>query len=284
MHILFDIGGTKMRIASTMDGRSFDNVHIEKTKADNFDEGMKQFEEMVLEIAKGEKVKGIVGGIAGPLNKEKSMLSNSPNIKGWIGKPLKDMLVSFFDAPVRIENDAELVGLGEALYGAGKGFQNVAYITVSTGVGGGRIVNGKIEEGSSGFEPGHQIIQYGDTKCPGCGGDGDLESFISGNALRKRTGKDPRLISQNDPVWEELARIFAVGLHNVSIFWAPDLMVLGGSMIVGSPAIPVERVEKHLTQIMKIYPTPPPIRKAVLKDEGGLYGALALVKQYFLRT
>ena len=111
MILLFDIGGTKMRIAVSRDGESFGEPHIEETPK-NFDEGMELFKKDAQELCHGEKIKAAGGGIAGPLDKEKTKLINSPNLPDWINKPLKEELSKALDAPVYIANDAAIVVLG----------------------------------------------------------------------------------------------------------------------------------------------------------------------------
>jgi predicted NBD/HSP70 family sugar kinase len=278
MYILFDIGGTKMRLAFSKDAETFGEPRIVETPKD-FKEGIASFVTIAKELASGEKIEGVAGGIAGPLNNEKSMLVNSPNISAWINKPLKTELEKALAAPVSIENDASLVGLGEATHGAGKGRRIVAYITVSTGVGGARIVNGKIDESSMGFEPGHQIINFDNDAniCPGCNKQGHLEGYVSGNALEQQYGKKPYEI-EDEKIWDETAKILAIGLNNTIMHWSPDIVLLGGSMITKEPGISVKKVHYYLKDILRIFPNPPLIEKAALQDIGGLYGALALLK------
>ena len=277
MYLLFDIGGTKMRIAVSKDGESFAEPNIVSTPQD-FEEGILTFQEIAKELTKGEKIEAIAGGIAGPLDKEKTMLLNSPNIPGWIKKPLKGELEKVLAAPVSLENDAALVGLGEAVYGAGKGSRIAVYITVSTGVGGSRFVDGKIDTSAMGFEPGHQIINFDDkTMCPGCKRQGHLEGYVSGTAVELKYGKKPYEIKDLE-IWDELAKLLAIGLNNTIVHWSPDVVVLGGSMIVREPGISLDRVQHHLLEVMTIFPKPPLLKKAGLQDVGGLYGALAFLK------
>ncbi len=274
MYILFDIGGTNMRIAITHDGKSFgDPVVIPTPKM--FEEGMELFAQHVVALVHGEKIEGAVGGIAGTLTQDKGTLIASPNLSGWVGNPLRGKLQDILGAPVYIENDAAMVGLGEATYGAGRGFDIVAYITISTGVGGARIVNGEIDESSNGFEPGHQIIDPDNSLCPECDSN-DLESYISGTAIIKRYGVKPYEIT--DPqVWDTLAKFLAYGLNNTIAYWSPHVIVLGGSMMK-KIGIPVEGVKKHLREIFRIMPDTSQVVKATLGDLGGLWGALAYIK------
>ncbi len=226
--------------------------------------------------SKDSPIEAIVGGIAGPLNFEKTMLIKSPNLSGWVGHDIKNALAEVYKVPVTIENDASMVGLGEANYGAGRGKDIVVYMTISTGVGGVRIVKGNVDESAMGFEPGHQIIDPDNSLCPTCEGN-DLEAYVSGTAIEKRYGKKPFDI-HDDAVWDELAKFLAYGLHNTIMHWSPDIIVLGGSMMK-DVGIPVEAVRTHLSEIMKIFPILPQIEKSELGDFGGLYGSL-----YFART
>lgn len=279
MYILFDIGGTKTRIAYATDLERFEEPIIISTPA-LYEEGLSTIIKTIEDCADGREIKIICGGIAGPFNERKQSLVGSPNLKDWIGKPLKNNLEEKFGVPVHIENDSAMVGLGEANFGAGKGFGIVAYMTVSTGVGGARFINGKIDEKSVGFEPGHQIIDADKTLVEGVGGL-HVGYILSGKGVEKRTGQKPKDIADT-LFWDKMAEYLAYALNNLSVFWSPDCIVLGGSMITGDPAISVEKTEERLKEILKIFPEIPVIKKASLKDVGGLYGALAYIKNYKL--
>ena len=88
------------------------------------------------------------------------MLVNAPHLPGWIRKPFSERLKAELACPVFLENDSAIVALGEAHHGAGKGDDIMAYLTVSTGMGGARIVHGAIDVNVFGFEPGHQYIDF----------------------------------------------------------------------------------------------------------------------------
>ncbi len=275
MYILFDIGGTKMRVVSA-DRKKFLGDPVVVSTPKDFNEGMETLKRIIDNLKGDQPIEAIVGGIAGPLNTEKTMLVKSPNLSGWVGHDIKSTLLEAYKVPVTIENDAALVGLGEANYGAGRGKDIVVYMTISTGVGGVRIVKGNVDESAMGFEPGHQIIDPDNTLCPTCDGN-DLEAYVSGTSIEKRFGKKPFDI-HDDAIWDELAKFLAYGLHNTIVHWSPDIIVLGGSMMK-EVGIPLPTVRTHLEEIMKIFPTLPQIEKAELGDFGGLYGAL-----YFART
>lgn len=268
-----------MRLAVSKDGEGFNDPIIVKTPQD-FNEGMSLFEKTARGLLGGEKIKAAAGGIAGPLDFEKTKLVNSPNLPGWAGKPLKENLRTLFDAPVYLENDAAIVGLGEVVAGAGKGARIAAYLTVSTGIGGARFIDDKIDRSAFGFEPGHQIIDLTEELCPTCGLSGHLEGHVSGAALEKRFGKKPYEITDS-AIWEEMAQWLAYGLNNTIVHWSPEIVVLGGSMITKEPGISIDRVRFYLEKTLLIFPERPRLVKAFLGDVGGLHGALVLLKQNF---
>ncbi len=276
MYILFDIGATNMRLAVSRDGGALDRTRNVSTPAD-FEEGIRVFRDTALELAGGEKIDAVVGGIAGPLDKAKTMAVGGPNIPGWWNKPLKASLERELSTKAYIENDAALGTLGEAIYGAGRGYPIVVFITVSTGVGGARVVRGRIDEAAMGFEPGAQIIDAGNALCPGWSERGYLINYISGADIERQFGQKPYEI-KDEKFWDERARFLAYGLNNITVIWSPDIIVLGGSMM-NEIGIPIERVRHYLKEALNIFPDPPVVEKAQLGDELGLYGALAYINQ-----
>jgi len=275
MYILFDIGGTKTRVAYSEDGTTCSKPMVIETPQD-FDTGIEMIAQTAKEVVAGRAVQVASGGVAGPLDQGRTQLVNSINLPRWAHKPLKKRLSEVLDVPALIENDAAVAGLGEALRGAGQGSEIVVYITVSTGVGGVRIVEGQIDCSRYGFEPGHQCLDLDSTVIPD---SFDLDSMISGAAVKKRMGKKPYDIPQGDSLWKELARWLSVGLANTIVHWSPDVVVLGGSMMVGKPAIPIDAVRSYLKEALTIFPEHPELKLAELGDLGGVYGALELAQQ-----
>lgn len=265
--LMFDIGGTKMRVAVSYDGRNISNVTSAPTPK-SFAEGMRGLSLIISELSGGRKIKKVAGGMAAILSKDKSGIYRSPNLPEWNGASMKKELMLMCKAPVELENDATLSALAEATIGAGKGKGIVVYYTISTGVGGARIVNGRIDKNVYGFEPGHQIIR-----------DGDLESGVSGGALLKQMGISPKLIM--DPVkHSDMANKLAIGLHNSILHWSPDVVVLGGPMMLGENPISLEMTKDYLLKLPPVFPELPQLKLAELGDEAGLLGALMLAVGY----
>ncbi len=276
-YILFDIGGTKTRVALSHDGETFEEPRIVDTPKD-FDTAITLLKNISFELTHGEKIDHAAGDVAGVFSRDCSVILKSPHLPGWNGKNIKYAIETALSTEASLANDAAVVGLGEAVYGGGKGYEIVAYITVSTGVGGVRIVNGKIDSSAMGFEPGHQIFDAsGGFHKTTVGGYGlDLEGYVSGSAITERYNQKPYEITDK-AFWNEMARLLAYGLNNTIVHWSPDIVVLGGSMMK-EIGISVDEVKAHLGGILRIYPDLPHIVHSELGDIGGLYGALAFIK------
>lgn len=256
-----------MRVAASSDGKRIAKPKILNTPL-AFEQGIKVLKSTIKDLAQGKPITGIGVGIPGPLDKQKSMVINAPNLFGWNNQPLKQKLKESFDAPILLENDAALAGLGEATWGSGKGYQIVAYLTIGTGVGGSRIVNGKIDENALGFEPGHQIIEKGQkTKT--------LENLISGRAIENLYGQSPEEII-DAKTWDRIALQLALGLNNTLVHWSPHILVLGGGVM---RRLPLGLVKKHLRSVCTIFPKLPTVKKAKLEGSSGLWGALSYLQQ-----
>jgi predicted NBD/HSP70 family sugar kinase len=271
MYIVADIGGTKTRIAGSRDLETFSDPVILDTPQ-SYSDGLAALVAAAQKITGGEPIEAIAAGVKGVLSEDKTTPLTAPQniLRDWREKPLAHDLESSLGARVvRLENDTALVGLGEAVHGAGRGASIVAYITVSTGVNGARIVEGAIDRGRA--EIGGQYLQVGDAPK-------SLEDLISGAAISEKYGVHPKQIDKDSPVWEELARIAAFGVHNTILHWSPDRVVLGGSMF-NEIGIPVPRVSFHVESIMHKFPHIPEIVHSSLADIGGLWGGLALLKQ-----
>ncbi len=259
MYIVLDIGGTKTRVAASGDLASFGTPIIIDTPQ-SYDEAMGRIVEASRAVS------------GGPIERVAAGMPGGRNLPDWRGKPLAQDLEARLGAPVVLENDAALVGLGEAVYGAGKGADIVAYLTVSTGVNGARVVRGRIDESHQGFEIGGQYLSIGEEPQT-------LESLVSGRAISERFDiASPKELGKEHEVWEELARTLAFGVHNTILHWSPERVVIGGSMM-NEIGISVPRVEAHVRSLMQKFATVPPIAHSALKDLGGLWGGLALLSQ-----
>jgi predicted NBD/HSP70 family sugar kinase len=275
-YVVFDIGGTKTRVATSSDLVTLDNSVRFNTPV-NFTEGIKKIAEEIQKLTPNMPV-AIAGGIRGAINEERTGIINDGTLSKWAGKSVVAELQKYFKVPIYLENDAAIAGVGEAVFGAGKGLEIIAYHTVSTGVGGVKIENGEIDTASYGFEPGHQVLDIdrtilGDDISP------TLENLVSGTALEQRFGVKAYDIPQSDVVWDELAEYLAQGLRNTILYWSPDAIILGGSMIIGDPRIEIDAIRKYTVAALDGFVPSPLITTAKLGDEAGLFGGLAILSR-----
>ena len=266
MYIFFDIGGTTTRFSSSLDGSTIADTKIEPTPQ-NLDDATLLYSKMVADLSNGQKIEGMAGGVPGPLNPDKTMLMNAPHLRNWINKPLDQRFKRIADCPVFFENDTALASLGEATKGAGTGYRIVAYIAIGTGVGGARVVDGKLDANSIGFEPGHMIIAAGRT----------LESLVSGTTIKQKYNKKASELNDSN-FWNEFEEYLVAGLNNITVMWSPDLIVLGGGVGL-TEQISVDRVMLNLYKTLTIYPKLPKLVKASLGDHSAVEGALIYLKQ-----
>lgn len=260
-----------MRVAGTRDQETFIEPIVMDTPG-AYDDALASIQEAIRTVAGGERVERIVAAISGALSKDRRSLTGAHHHRqDWLGKDLAGDLGLPFDAQTILTNDTEQVGLGEAVYGAGKGANIVVYITVSTGVNGARIVDGKVEPTAFGYEIGGQYLSIE-------GVPQTFEDLVSGSAVEQKYGKHPQDLGADSPVWEDLAKMTAFGVHNTILHWSPERVVLGGSMF-NEVGIKVDRVEAHVREYMKKFPGIPGIVHSSLKDFGGLWGGLAILKQ-----
>ncbi len=274
MIAVFDLGGTRLRVAASTDGATLSEPIVIDTPA-AFEEGITHLIKAIHELAP-DRLTAIAGGVAGPLDKQRGMVNNAPNLPGWNNQPIRDRLAEEFNVPMLLENDTALVGLGEAVAGAGHGHAIVAYLTFSTGVNGVRIVDGVIDRNSHGFEIGHQIVSSEYITCPTCDRPGHLEGLIGGRSLEQRFGMPPSRLKREDPkAWDDVLHYAAIGIHNTLLHWSPDIVVIGGGM---ARDLMSSELEQRVQSLMNIWSDIPPIVLGQLGDTGGLTGALRLAR------
>lgn len=258
--LLFDIGATKTRLAVSKDQKTLGQSIIFPTPQ-NFLGGMRKIASMLPSLYSGKFI-GAAGGVSGSLDRNRSKLHRATFLPGWNKQPLKQELQKMLGTKnVALFNDTAIVGLGEAAYGSGKGYQNIIYYTVSTGVNGVWVVNKKIVPSTLGFETGFQILdESGNT----------LIGQISGGSIKKRFQKNPEQISDKR-IWKKVTDTLATGLYNSILHWSCEAIILGGSVM---KKISIADVRARVDKLMKIFPEVPEFKTAKLGDKGGLYGAL----------
>ena len=278
-----DLGGTQVRVAlARSDGNLIASV---KTKTPLLPTPQALVDWAVAEIDRHrgrEKVRSIALAAPGPIDHRRGVLVNPPNLP-WRNVPFAAMLSRATGAKVHLANDADMAGLGEHVRGAGRGTRNMVYITWSTGVGGGTIIDGKLHRGAHGTasEIGHMII---DPNGPldNCGQRGCLEAFIGGASLARETGRPAvelfAAAANGDPrarmIVERSARFMGLALISLTNIIDPEVFVIGGGVSRSWALIePTIVATLHSSPFIKPARRPR-VRRARLGDRAGQVGAV----------
>ena len=201
-----DIGGTKLAtVVADSTGHIFSKVRKPTLAERGPEYALQLLFDMVRETInlaglEQKSISAIGVSCGGPLDTKTGVVYSPPNLPGWDALPLKAQLESEFEIPVTIENDANASALAEYRFGGGRGYNAVLYMTMSTGIGGGIVIDGQIYRGAndSAGEVGHQILLPDGPLC-GCGKRGCLEALCSGPAIarRARTAIQEQLAEKN---------------------------------------------------------------------------------------
>lgn len=240
-------------------------------------------------------------GCAGPVDRQAGLILNPPNLPGWVRVPLVERIEKALGRPAVLENDANAAALGEFRYGAGKGASSLVYLTVSTGIGGGIILDGKIWHGvkDGAGEVGHMTLLPDGPLC-GCGNRGCLEALASGPAIARRarealaterpsrlrevgdfTAADVvRLAQEGDAlaaeVWDETVRYLGLGVAAIVTILAPGRVVIGGGVAKAGDFLfaPLRREVRRRVRLVAVESVP--ILPAALGPDVGILGAAAV--------
>ncbi|HHV81026.1 TPA: ROK family protein [bacterium] len=301
-----DIGGTKIAIGrADSRGNLEDSVRFPTDVSRGYRSILEEIIEKTSKLFERDSVKAIGIGCGGPLDSKKGRILSPPNLPGWDDVPLVDDIKGVFNVPVYLENDANAAALGEFYFGAGKDVSNMVYMTLSTGIGGGIILNNKLIHGvrDSGGEVGHQTILPDGPLC-NCGNRGCLEALSSGTGIAKifreklASGresivtswvKEPEEISAkiiadaakagdslSKEVWDSAIYYLGIGISNIVTIVSPEMVVLGGSLTKYGESLFVN-VRKIVKERARLVPVDEiKIVPAQLGDNVGILGAVAV--------
>jgi glucokinase len=279
-----DLGGTQVRVAVASPEGEIVAAARARTHSLRTPERVAAWAaDQIARLAHGRQVLGVAIGAPGPIDPARGVLVNPPNLPGWRNVPLAGMLAERLGGPVRLQNDANLAGLGEYHHGAGRGSRSMVYITWSTGVGAGLILEGRLHSGSHGSagEIGHMIIDPEGPLCQ-CGQRGCVEAFCGGASLGRQTGVSAAQIfdeavngdSEAAAIVRQAATHMGLALINVANLFDPDLIVMGGGVTRSW-----HQVSPVLAQVLRSSPfvrarRRPRLRRARLGDRAGQVGAV----------
>lgn len=188
--IAVDLGGTHIRVAVVSANGEMKHRDAIPTRSEQGpDEVLRRTAELINKIAyTAQVVPEAPVGVAspGPLDARTGTVLYTPNLPGWRGVPVVERLAELTSRPISLANDGNCGALGEARFGSGQGIDDLVYLALGTGVGGGVISGGHLVDGVRGLgaEVGHVVIALDGPRCS-CGGIGCLESFIAGWAIKR---------------------------------------------------------------------------------------------------
>ena len=246
----------------------------------------------IIEIS-GKSVSGVGIGVPGPVDSKKGIVHYFPNIKGWEEVPLKSILEKKLGLRVELDNDVNAMTLGEFVFGAGQGCNNLVCLTLGTGVGGGIIIDGKLYRGGSmcAGEIGHMPINETGPKC-NCGGIACLERYIGNKYILERAkkafGNNITLEALTSlakfgnkkaiVIWVDVAEKLSVAIAGVVNLLNPDKIVIGGGVSKAGEFI-LNPLRKELKKrAMKDQAAHVKIIAAKLGTDAGIIGASLLLR------
>ncbi len=250
-----------------------------------------------------KEIIGIGLGAPGLIIAGSGIIHFSPNFPGWTDIPLLQYVsdeLADLDIPLYIDNDVNVMVLGELHHGAGVGYENVVGLTIGTGVGGGVVINRKVYHGSwnTAGELGHTVVQPNGRKC-GCGNRGCLEAYAGAKHIVERTqqqiiegrktclnpeGLTPKQIAEAANDGDQLAKdIFAetgnyigVALTSIAHILNPQIAIIGGGIAAAGENILFQHIREEFTRRAMDIPGEMEIVPAKLGNDAGLVGAAML--------
>ncbi len=311
--LALDIGGTKLA-AGLVDGTG--RVHSFLVTPTPVADGP----EPVLDVlfALGRKAVADAGvawpdvaavgiGCGGPLDAGLGVLLSPPHLPGWRDVPVTALAAEAFGVPAVLDNDGTAAAEAEHRFGAGVGTTQMVYLTLSTGVGGGAVLDGRVYRGATGngAELGHVVVDWRGRPCRGCGGRGCLEAYVSGTSIAERAAELLDGVSTlstvevltaaevaahamaGDPlavrVWQETVTALGVGLTSIVNMLEPELIVLGGGVTRAGDALVVPARAAVRAAAMTPGGRAVRVERAALGDRVGVVGAAAVAMRSLLQ-
>lgn len=304
-YIALDIGGTNIRCALYPEDSI---IPINQKKISTCVEGQTTIDRLVKVIEEiwpdDNSVRGICAAAPGSIDINEGIVILAPNIQGWKNVELKKILSAKFNVPAFVNNDARMAAIGEWKHGAGIGHDNLMYFTISTGLGNGTIVHGRLLEGTLGIatESGHITLDDAGPLC-GCGKLGHLEAYSSGtgieNFVRTELEKGIKSIfpSSSQPsalqiaeaarngdflsnaAFERAGYYLGIGIANYLHIFNPSCVIFGGGVSQSGDLLMIpfrKSLESHV--LNSLYLDNLEIKIASLGDNVGLIGALEYLK------
>ncbi|MFC4454212.1 ROK family protein [Deinococcus sonorensis] len=308
-HVLaIDIGGTKLA-AGIVSGAGvlLDSARTPTHAAEGPDRVLDRLLDLCRTLLRRSSVpvQRVGVGCGGPLDTVRGLILNPPNLPGWLEFPLVARLQQALDLPVSLDNDANAAALAEFHFGAGRGTRHMVYLTISTGIGSGLILNGELYRGKRGNagELGHLQVRVDGRAC-NCGGRGCLEAYASGTNIARRARElaaqhPASLLARSVPdleaitaqtvlqalqaqdevavqLWDETLDLLAAGVASTVNAFDPERIVIGGGITNFGDLLFVPLRERVAARAMPALWSGVELCRAELAADVGILGAAAV--------
>lgn len=307
--IAVDLGGTQLRVGLFAEDHLLRRSALPTDVAGGPAGILAQITTLTEQLCDSDGMKDVIGigmSCAGPIDTASGQVTGIPTLPGWDGMPLSQTLEDRTGLPARVENDGIAAALGEWRHGAGRDVRNMVYLTVSTGIGGGAVIDGRLVHGHKGIAAhiGHIRLMQDGPRCS-CGASGCFEALASGTALQARAataaqdGSSPFLAAAARDggvaarhvfdgaragddrcrhLLAEEARYLGQGMTSAIHMFSPELVIVGGGLSNG-----FDLLSDGIHRVIREDAMPPfrnvPVVRAGLGDDSGLWGAASMVLQ-----
>jgi glucokinase len=278
--LAIDIGGTKFTMAVFDQNRMI----ARESRATDREGGRDWMVAQIAELIRDWRQRFTLGecgiGFGGPVDFPSQRVTLSTHVGGWNDFDLPGFIRTAAEVPVIMDNDANAGALGEAYYGAGRGFDTLFYMTLSTGIGGGIVTGGKVHRGadSYGGEIGHITIRPGGPECL-CGARGCYERMCCGLWLERDHGRSAAELLRDTSFVRSYVVDLAMGLKSCIMLLNPARIVIGGGIAKAGDALFVPLRDELRRQVTSWSRARIDVVPAALGDDSVLWGALALTKE-----
>lgn len=278
LYVGLDIGGTKLLVASAnAQGQILAQVQAPTPRP--LAEGLAKLHEMIATVTQGRSIAGMGATAGGPLDWRQGVVSplHQPQ---WRQVPLRQLMSERWGCSFHVDVDTNVAALGEYYFG-GHRVPRLLYLTISTGMGGGFLVDGRIYRGANGEHPevGHQAVN---ARCShpervhcDCGAPDCLEGLVSGTAIRRIYGKPGEQLDESE--WAEVEWNLGQGLRNLAAIYLPDAIVLGGGVACGRGEPLLCRAREIFARHLRLVPAPA-LSISRLGYHTAILGALAIAQ------
>jgi glucokinase len=275
-----DIGGTKFTLAIFDDDRMIRREQRATDRAGGGPWMLQQIETLVGDWREQFQFDRCGIGFGGPVHFKEQVVALSTHVGGWSNVPLTARLAEITGAPTIMDNDANVGALGEYLYGAGRGASPLLYMTLSTGIGGGIVLEGRVLRGPDSWagEIGHLNVEPDGPACL-CGSNGCLERMCCGLWLKRDYGRPAQELLEDAAFTARYVAPLARGLKAAIMLLNPERIVIGGGISKAGDALFLPLRAELARQMPPWSQARVNILPAELKDDSVLWGALALASE-----